>query len=125
MESEALVDTVVVTLTLVKAKTLATSGRVHVKTLGNTMADKISEIMGKRFAFTLGHVDFDALLNTLAHTQAELQVKKPTDKLCDVKVLALVDILAYILAKEKERTLAANPGEMWRLRHWTRSWLTG
>ena len=125
MESEALVETVVVKLTLVKAKTLANSGRVHVKTLGNTMADKISEIKAKRFAFTLGHVDFDALLNTLAHTQAELQVKKPADKLCDLKVLALLDILAYILAKKKERTLARKSGEMWRLRHWSRSWLTG
>ena len=111
----------VVTLTLLKAKTLANSGRVHVKTLRNTMADKISEIMSKRFACTLGHVDFDALLNTLA----ELQVKKPADKLCDVKVLALVDILAYTLAKKKESTLPTNPGEMWRLRHWSRSWLTG
>ena len=112
-------------LTLVKAKTLANSGRVDVKTLGNTMADKISEIMAKRFACTLRHIDFDALLNTLAHTLAELQVKKPADKLCDVKVLALVDILAYTLAKKKERTLPANSGEMWRLRHWSRSWLTG
>ena len=125
MESDALVDKVVVTLTLVKAKTLANSGRVHVKTLRNTMADKISEIMAKRFACTLRHVDFDELLNTLAHTLAELQVKKPADKLCDVKVLALVDILAYTLAKKKERTLPRNPGEMWRLGHCSRSWLTG
>ena len=44
----------------------------------------------KRLVCTLGHVDFDALLNTLAHTLAELHVKKPADKLCDVKVLALV-----------------------------------
>ena len=125
MESEALIDKVVVTLTLAKAKTLANSERVHVKTLGNTMADKISEIMAKRFACTLGHVDFDALLNTLAHTLAELQVKKPADKLCDVKVLALVDILAYTLAKKKKTTLPANPGEMWRLRYLSRSWITG
>ena len=98
---------------------------MHVKTLGNTMANKISEIKAKRFASTLGHVDFDALLNTLAHTLAELQVKKPADKLCHVKVLALVDILAYILGKKKERPLAGNPGEMWRLRHWSKRWLTG
>ena len=98
---------------------------MHVKTLGNTTADKISEIMAKRFFCTLGHVDFDALLNTRAHTLAELQVKKLADKLCDVKVLALVDIFAYTLAKKKERTLPANSGEMWRLRHWSRSWLTG
>ena len=114
----------VVWLTLLKAKRLANSERVHVKTLRNTKADKISGIMAKRFVCTLGHVDFDALLNTLAYTLAELQVKKPADKLCDVKVLALVDILAYTLAKKKKRTLPANPGEMWRLRHWSRSWLT-
>ena len=74
---------------------------------------KISEIKAERFAFTLQHVDFGALLNTLAHTQAEMQVKKPADKLCDVKVLALVDMLAYILAAKKKKTLAVNPGEMW------------
>ena len=51
-------------------------------------------------------------LNTLAHTLAELQVKKPADKLCDVKVLALVDMLAYILAEKKKKKLAANRGEM-------------
>ena len=61
---------------------------------------------------TLGHVDFDALLNTLAHTLAQLQVKKPADKLCDVKVLALVEMHAYILAEKKEKALAANYGEM-------------
>ena len=56
-------------------------------------------------------------LNTLAHTLAELQVKKPADKLCDVKVLALVDMLAYIIGEKNEKTMAANHGEMWRLRH--------
>ena len=71
----------------------------------------------KRLAFTLAHVDFDALLNTLAHALAELQVKKPADKLCDVKVLALVDMLAYILEEKKKKRFAANHGEMWRLRH--------
>ena len=65
-----------------------------------------------RLACTLSHVDFDALLNTLAHTLAELQVKKPADKLCDVQVLAVVEMLAYILAEKKEKTLAANYGEM-------------
>ena len=34
----------------------------------------------------------------MARTLAELQVKKPADKLRDVKGLALVDVLAYILA---------------------------
>ena len=64
-------------------------------------------------------------MNTLSHTLAELQVKKPADKLCDVKVLALVDMRAYILAAKKKKTLAGNPGEMWKLRHWSRRWLTG
>ena len=78
-----------------------------------------------RLDCTLGHVDSDALLNTLAHTLAELQVNKPADKLCDVKVLALFDMLAYIIAEKKESKLAANHEEMWRLRHWSRRWLTG
>ena len=104
---------------------MATVREMEVKTLVDTTADKISEINAERFASTLGHVDLDALLNTLAHTLAELQVKKPADKLCDVKVFALVDMLAYILAGKKGKTLAANPREMWSLRHWLRRWLTG
>ena len=64
-------------------------------------------------------------MSTMAHTLAELQVKKPADKLCDVKGFALVDMLAYTLAEKKEKTLAANHGEMWRLRHCLRRWLTG
>ena len=67
--------------------------------------------------------DFDALSNTLPHTLAEMQVKKPAEKVCAVKVFALVDMLAYILAKKK--TLAANRGEMWRLTHCSRRWLKG
>ena len=55
---------------------------------------------------------------------AELQVKKPADKLCAVKVLALLDVLAYILAKTKAERLAVNLGKMWRLRHLSRRWLT-
>ena len=34
-------------------------------------------------------------------------------------------MLAYILAKKKKETLAPSPGEMWRLRHLSRRWLTG
>ena len=34
-------------------------------------------------------------------------------------------MLAYILAKKKKKTLAPSPGEMWRLRNWSRRWLTG
>ena len=40
---------------------MATVRELDVKTLGDTMADKISEIKAKRFASTLGHVDFDTL----------------------------------------------------------------
>ena len=69
--------------------------------------------------------DFEALLNTLPYTLAELQAQKPADKVCAVKVFALVDMLAYILAKKKKKTLAANHGEMWRLRHCSRRWLKG
>ena len=49
-------------------------------------------------------------MKTLAHTLAELQVKKPADKLCDVKVFALVDMLAYILAEKKKRHLFKKKG---------------
>ena len=34
-------------------------------------------------------------------------------------------MLAYILAKKKKKTLAPSLREMWRLRHWSRRWLTG
>ena len=34
-------------------------------------------------------------------------------------------MLAYILAKKKKKTLAGSPAKMWRLRHWSRRWLTG
>ena len=64
-------------------------------------------------------------MNTLPYRLAELQVKKRADKVCAVKVFALVDMLAYILAKKKKKTLAANHGEMWRLRHISRRWLKG
>ena len=41
-------------------------------------------------------------MNTLPYTLAELQVKKPADKVCAVKVFALVDMLSYILSKDQE-----------------------
>ena len=64
-------------------------------------------------------------MNTLPYTLADLQAKKPADKVCAVKVFALVDMLAYILAKKKKKTLAGNHREMWRLRHCSRRWLKG
>ena len=63
-------------------------GELDVKTLVDTTADTMSEIKAERFAFTLGHVDFDALLNTLTHTLAQLHVKKHADKLTNVKCAA-------------------------------------
>ena len=49
---------------------------------------------------------------TMAYTLAELHVKKSADTLCDVKALAPVDVLAYMLAWKKEDTHAATPGGM-------------
>ena len=62
-------------------------------------------------------MDSEAILNTLAHTVAEVEVKKRADSLCYVKALAQVDVLAYMLAWKKEKTNGATSGEMWRLRH--------
>ena len=60
---------------------MATVGELDVKTLVDTTPDKMSEIMAEIFSSTLEHVVFDALLNTLNRTQADLQVKKHADKL--------------------------------------------
>ena len=83
----------------------------------DTPADKLSEIKAKRLAYTLGHVNSEVLLNMPAHTLAELQFKKPGDKLCDVKALELVDVLGKMLAGKKKDRHAANLGEMMNLRH--------
>ena len=60
---------------------MATVGELDVKTLVDTTPDKMSVIKTERFPSTLGHVVFDALLNTLNNTLADLQVKKHADKL--------------------------------------------
>lgn len=39
-----------------------------------------------------------------AHTLAELQFKKPADKLCDVKALELVDVLGKMVVGKKRQT---------------------
>ena len=80
--------------------------------LANTLTDKLSKIKAKTLANTLGHVDCKALLYTMAYTPAELHVKKSADTLCDVKALAPVDVLAYMLAWKKKDTHAATPGGM-------------
>ena len=56
-------------------------GELDVKTLVDTTPDKMSEIKADRFRSTLKYVVFDALLNTLNHNLAELQVKKHANKL--------------------------------------------
>ena len=93
--------------------------------LANTLAHKLSKIKAETLANTLGHVDSKALLYTMAYTLAELHVKQSADTLCDVKALAPVDVLAYMLAWKKEETHAATPEVMWRLTHCSRRWLTG
>ena len=60
---------------------MAKVGELDVKTLVDTTPDKMSEIKADRFCSTLKYVVFDALLNTLNHTLAELQVKKHANKL--------------------------------------------
>ena len=61
----------------------------------------------------------------MAYTLAEVKVEKPADTLCDVKALALVDVHAFMQAGKRGNAHAATPGEMWRLRRWSRRWLTG
>ena len=73
------------------------------KVLVDTLADKLSEIEAETLAYTLGHVNFEGRLNTLAHTVAKVKVKKPGDTLFDVKALVLVDVLACMLAGHPER----------------------
>ena len=57
-------------------------------------------------------------MNMPAHTLAELQLKKPVGKLCDVKALELVDVLGkMVVGKKKKDRHAANAEEMWNSRH--------
>ena len=62
---------------------------------------------------------------TPVYSVAELHVKKSADTLCDVKALAPVDVLEYMLACKKEETHAATPEVMCMLTHCSRRWLTG
>ena len=80
-----------------KAKHFATLGELDAKALGNILADKLLKIKAETLSKTLSHVDSDSLLDTLAHTLAELQVEKGADTVCDVKALAPVEVLAYML----------------------------
>ena len=62
---------------------------------------------------------------TPVYSVAELHVKKSADTLCDVKALAPVDVLEYMLACKKEETHAATPDVMCMLTQCSRRWLTG
>ena len=62
---------------------------------------------------------------TPVYSVAELHVKKSANTLCDVKALAPVDVLEYMLACKKEETYAATPEVMCMLTHCSRRWLTG
>ena len=53
---------------------MATVGELDAKALVDILADKLSEIKAETLGYTLGHVDFAELLDTLADTPAELQV---------------------------------------------------
>ena len=95
------------------------------KALANTLAYKLSKIKAKTLAKTLSYVDSKAVLDSMAHRLAELYVEKRADTLCDVKALAPVDVLPYKLGGKEKEILAATPGEMWKLTHWSTRWLTG
>ena len=102
---------------------MATVVELDAKALVDILADKLSEIKPETLCYTLGHVDFGELLDTLAHTLAELQVEKPANTPCDMKEIALIDVLCYMLAGIKKKHMPRHP--VWRLRHWSRRWLIG
>ena len=79
---------------------------MDVKELVDTLTYKQSEIKAKTLFYTLGHVNCKALWYTLVKTLAEVQVAKFKDIRCDVKGLAIVDVLVYMLAVKKAATLA-------------------
>ena len=71
--------------------------KLDAKALRNILADKLLKIKAETHAKTLSHVGSDSLLHTLAHTLAELQVGNPGDTVSDLKALAPVEVLAYML----------------------------
>ena len=79
---------------------------MDVKELVDTLTYKQSEIKAKTLSYTLGHVNCKALLYTLVKTLAEVQVAKFKDTRCDVKGLAIVDVLVFMLPGKKATTLA-------------------
>ena len=85
---------------------MATVGELDAKALVDILADKLSEIKAKTLGYTLGHVDFGELLDTLSNTPAELQVEKPADTQCDVKAYEMINVLPYMLAGREKKTHA-------------------
>ena len=79
---------------------------MDVTELVDTLTYKQSEIKAKTLFYTLGHVHCKALLYTLVKTLAEVQVAKFKATRCDLKGLAIVDALVYMLAGKKAATLA-------------------
>ena len=102
---------------------MATVTELDAKALVDILVDKLSEIKAKTLCYTLGHVDFGELLDTLPHTLAELQVEQQANTPCDMKENTLIDVLACMLAGIKKRHMPRN--QVWRLRHWSRRWLIG
>ena len=45
-------------------------GKLDAKALVSILAERLSEIKAETLDYTLGHVDFGELLDTLAHTRA-------------------------------------------------------
>ena len=71
--------------------------KLDAKALRNILGDKLLKIKADTLAKTLSHVGSNSLLDTLAHTLAELQVENSADTVSDVKALAPVEVLAYML----------------------------
>ena len=49
---------------------MATVGELDAKVIDDILADKLSEIKAETLGYTLGHLDFGELLDTLAQTRA-------------------------------------------------------
>ena len=56
----------------------------HAYALVDTMAKSLLEIKAKTLKYTLGNVDSEELLDTLAQRPVGVEVEKPVDTLCDV-----------------------------------------
>lgn len=56
---------------------MATVGELDAKALVDILVEGLSEMKAETLCYTLGHVDFGQVLDTLAHTLSELQVEKP------------------------------------------------